>query len=146
MTIRTTERAVTAIVQVSSVIASVMPFIEVANNLVNNVCVPEGYDAVTLEKIERYLAAHFYRLRVRQAIEQKIGEATDIYSTGANISGKGLNGTEYGQAAMDLDYKGALATMQAANDKGRRGTKVGVAHVGASCRRLPSPAGFNPFL
>ncbi len=55
MTVRTTERAVIGIVRISTAVASVAPFIEIANNLTNNVCVPEGYDDETLEKIEREL-------------------------------------------------------------------------------------------
>ncbi len=86
------------------------PFIEVANNLVNNVVVPGGYDVMTLELTERYLAAHFYAVSdpaPRVTVEQ-VASLREQYSFKVNL---GLDFTQWGQQAMRIEFKGLLAAM-----------------------------------
>jgi hypothetical protein len=101
---RTSSLAVEAIIDVVSG-DDVMPFIEVANDVVTNVCGTAGYTATTLELIERWLAAHFYAIRFPRATSQSMG-ASESYS---NVLGKALDQTTYGQQAKAIDYKGTLA-------------------------------------
>lgn len=112
----TTEAAVAAILadfyEDDSVLA---PYVEGANLLVVKVCVPEGYDDVQLEMIERWLAAHLYACRVGQLAAKAVGPARDAYNTKVGLS---LSSTTYGQQAMLFDTEGALAALADQNANG----------------------------
>lgn len=104
---RTDSTKVATIVEVDTSI-DLTAFIETANELVTEVCVPLGYTATRLELIERWLAAHFYRMRdPALAGEGAAGLSQNFqYSVGLNLSQ-----TREGQQAMLLDTKGGLASL-----------------------------------
>lgn len=123
---RTTELAVSKIISIEGTDVNVLtPFIETATNLVDRVCVPLGYDAVTLELIERWLAAHFYAIRAPRAAREKIGQAEKESQHKVDLH---LDVTTYGQQVMLLDTEGGLAKLS----KGIGGTKASVRWLGTA--------------
>lgn len=85
--------------------------IEVANELVEEVCVPAGYPGGRLEKIERYLAAHFWSVTKPRAQTEGFGQG-DIENTIQSKIDLGLFLTHFGQKAAVLDTAGGLAALQ----------------------------------
>jgi len=125
MAYRTTEEAVAKIVEVDSTI-DVEPFIEVANELVTEVCADSSYTAARLELIERWLAAHFYSVRDMKIATEAAGSVsqTHQYAVGLN-----LNVTVYGQQVLILDTDGSFAALQAQAKSGTMRT-VGITWLG----------------
>ena len=70
---------------------------------------------VLLERIECYLAAHYYQ-HADQGFKQK--QTFSASGTFNGLTGQGFASTQYGQAAMDLDISGTLARRQAEVDSG----------------------------
>ena len=85
------------------------PFIAVANELVTEKCSDAGYTDDRLEKIETWLASHFFACSLNlQPTSEKAG------TVGVNYQGRtdlGLNLTHYGQMAMLIDTAGGLASL-----------------------------------
>jgi len=153
---RTTPQLVAEIIEtdpniVGPTLAGLAPFIDAANNIVTKVCVPQPttvetiqpspYDAVTLELIERWLAAHFYA--VRDFSNQVVAEsAGDTSQTFMNFGpGRGLYMTRWGSQAMFLDYQGYLAAQQKRQELGTA-PRPGIHALG---RRRRGPSGFGGF-
>lgn len=105
---RTTDEAVAAIIEVDEEIV-LTPFIEAAAALVEEVCVPAGYDETRLELIERWLSAHFYTIRDPRVVQETVGPIQASYQNKVDL---GLNVSHYGQMAMRLDTKGTLAQLE----------------------------------
>lgn len=102
-------------------------FIEVANELVTEVCADAGYTDSRMELIERYLAAHFYRVRDPMAGNESAGGVSVSYQ---HSGGMQLQLTREGQQVLILDTAGGFATLQAAAGRIRR--SVGVTHLGVT--------------
>ena len=115
------------------------PFIAAAHNLVENVCVPECYDADTLTQIETWLAAHFYSVENAQKNEEEADGIRDKFDSKVDL---GLQVTRYGQMALMLDYKGALARLNYVNTHQGR-IKCNITWLGKPPRRSP-PWGWPP--
>lgn len=113
------------------------PFIDAAHNLVVNVCVPECYSDETLTQIETWLAAHFYCIRRPRTNEEEADSIRDRFDSKVDL---GLKVTRYGQMALMLDYKGALARYNFAN-MGSGVPKVTAKWLGRRARRSP-PYGY----
>ena len=112
---RTTYAAVALIVEVDASISSdLAPFIEVANNLVTQVCTDSDYLDATLELIERWLSAHFYAVRDLRRDSEKAGSVSRKFQYKVALN---LQVTVYGQQAMMIDTAGNLA---AVNSEQRR--------------------------
>jgi hypothetical protein len=111
MAIRTTEAAVESIIEVD-ILIPLTPFIETANNLVDQVCLASGYSDATLELIERWLSAHFYATRDPRTSQEAVKGIMEEFEGTTKI---GLNNTRYGQQALLLDTKGNLALIVADN-------------------------------
>lgn len=105
MAFRTTAIAVGKIIEVDASI-DLDPFIETANALVTELCVPSGYNAARLELIERWLSAHFYAVRESRAASEGAGAVSVSYQNAVDLD---LKCTMYGQQAMLLDTAGGLA-------------------------------------
>lgn len=115
MSFRTNATAVGKLVEVEAGI-DLDPFMETANALVTEVCVPAGYDDTRLELIERWLSAHFYRIRVPTVDFEK----ADVVAERRAIKvGYGFDQTTYGQQALRLDTAGGLAKLEAASKEGK---------------------------
>lgn len=111
---RTSSSAVGAIIDVDSSI-SLTPFIDVANDIVTDVCTDSSYSAAKLELIERWLAAHFYHIRETRRNEENVGQ------TGEKLRSKidlGLDLTHYGQMAKVIDSAGNLSALDKAIKEG----------------------------
>jgi hypothetical protein len=121
---RTTSLAVGGIVELDSNI-STAPAIETASALVDDHC--SSLADTRQELVERYLAAHFYSLRVRQVASEKAGPVSQNFE--APVLGKGLEQTTFGQQAMGLDSSGNLSAWNKAVVDGRAG-KVQFDHLG----------------
>lgn len=94
---------------------SLTPCIEAANALTDEVyscAVSKGVSLSTtlLEKIETYLACHFY------GHSDQFLQARSTEGASGTFQGKtdlGLNGSQYGQTAMTLDISGCLRAFNA---------------------------------
>lgn len=122
---RTTANAVGEIVKIKSSV-SIDPFIEVANAVVTKHCIDPDFTAEELELIERWLSAHFYRMRELQLTFEKAGTVSRSFNSELEL---GFDNSTYGQMAMRLDWSGALSAL---NEQAKRGVMptVGVTWLG----------------
>ena len=105
MAIRTTEAAVSGIIEVDSDI-SLTPFIETGSNLTDRVAAASSPpSATTLELIERYLSAHCYTLRAPRPVSERAGSVGETVQSRVDL---GLKTSHYGQMAITLDTTGTL--------------------------------------
>lgn len=127
MAIRTTAEQVSAIVEVDTSI-SLVPFIEVASALVDEVCatVEAAYTDTRLELIERWLSAHFYCVRDPRAKEEQAGKVREVKESNTDLN---LASSKYGQMAMTLDTNGGLASLNQATIKGQA-RAIGITYLG----------------
>lgn len=125
---RTTSLAVSKIIEVDATVndGDISSFIETANALVTDVCVPLGYDDTRLELIERWLSAHFYSVRDARTKSETVGPISNSFE---GQSGMYIAHTRYGQQAMMLDSKGGLAALNRLPEQASR-LKVGVSYIG----------------
>lgn len=137
---RTTVELVEAAIETDDTL-DVTQDIDMANELVTELCVPQGYSDYRLELIERMLAAHFYTVHDPRASQEQAGT---VQQTLQGVVKTGLKSSIYGQNAMRLDTKGALAIMDNGLDKYAKipaamATGVGVATwLGTNCKPLCS--------
>lgn len=137
---RTTAPLVKGIIEVDSIAwPDITPFIDVANELVTEVCAvitknADGsggpyYSDYRLEMIERWLAAHFYAIADQQVLQESVTHLSETFQAKIDI---GFKQTKQGQQAMRLDTKGALATLdnRANTMKNRR---VDIIYLGKTC-------------
>lgn len=119
MTIRTSELAVKGILQRdydSRRKPAILPYIESASAMVDDVvaCMVAAeitaHPAERLELIERWLAAHFYKMSDQQFASSAADGASASYRP---QGGLGLDGSTYGQHAKRLDSSGCLASVDA---------------------------------
>lgn len=122
---RTTSEQVATIVEVDSNI-DLEVFILTANELVTEVCVPLGYSDARLELIERWLAAHFYKVRDQSVQSERAGPVSQSFFGQVGFI---LKQTKEGQQAMLLDTKGGLAQLSKDIEEGRQ--KSGVQWLGS---------------
>ena len=129
---RTTDLLVGGIIEWDSDVTKVThvplaPFIEVANDLVTECCGGVAtYDAARLERIERWLAAHFYTVRDMRAESEKAGPVSEKKQSKVDL---GFDTSHYGQTAMRLDTAGGLAILNEKAKTGKTGL-VGVSWLG----------------
>lgn len=130
---RTDASAVEAIIETEDAI-SLVPFIEVANNLVTRVCATEDseYDDATLELIERWLSAHFYAIRDTRRSSERAGSVSESFQYKLGLN---LNVTMYGQQALALDTEGGLAAASKQAETGGP-MRAGVTWLGKTPQNL----------
>lgn len=129
---RTTAEKIQGIVEWDSdTWPSLDPFIDIANELVTERCTNSGYSADRLEKIERWLAAHFYASAPdpRTSME-RAGTVSQMFQFKI---GMGFKGTQYGMTAMRLDTAGNLASLDNTMDT----VKVPIGGVGIRYLGIP---------
>ncbi len=80
-----------------------------------------SHSAALLERIEAYLAAHFYGHADQFYTEKKTGDADAVFQGKTEM---GLQSTQYGQTAISLDKSGCLMTFS------KGAPRVGVAWLG----------------
>ncbi len=118
MAVRTTAALVEGIIEVDiDSAADLDPFIAAANILVTQCCtnLTVDYTADILEKIETWLAAHFYTVSDMRAISEKAGSVSEKFQSKVDL---GFSTSHYGQMAMRLDFYGGLAKLDAKIKKG----------------------------
>ena len=116
MAIRTTAGAVKKIIETDLELDSELdPFIETSSALIDEVCAlalkPDGslfYDAVRLELIERWLAAHFYTMFAARTESDKAGPVSEKIQSKIDL---GLQLSHHGQQVLILDTNGGLAAL-----------------------------------
>lgn len=110
MAVRVTSAEVSEIMNdlSDSLPADLTPFITAANLLVDRIQneADDPPNSSTLKEIERWLAAHFICMDIRQPVRREIEGAVEVYPK----LGEGLKMTTYGQMALSLDTTGLLAT------------------------------------
>ena len=111
--------------------------IDSATNLVDQVCLHSGYNDTTLELIERWLAAHFYDIFKKEAVQENIGQSQNTYQSKIEL---GLRLTHWGQQALLLDTKGNLAALDN-KQKNLRGRPPSVKWVGGIPREQINTGG-----
>lgn len=107
MAIRTTAAAVRKIVKAKASV-DLTPFIEAANQLVDDCCSEAGYDSVKERRIETWLAAHFYLVFKPNDLIQIAGTAQHTIESRVDLR---LQVTRHGQQALLLDTAGGLAAL-----------------------------------
>ena len=111
---RTTDTLVEGIIAVDDDI-SLTPFIDVANNLVTDVCTDSGYTDAKLILIETWLAAHFLQIRDQAVDTEKAGKVSQKFQYKVDLI---LNQTKYGQMAQLIDTAGNLAQLSKRMEQG----------------------------
>lgn len=112
MAVRTTNAAVRGIIETDPNI-SMDPFILAANRLTDRAAA-YGADwgraatAGELASVETWLAAHFYAHRDQLYTQRSTGKASGSFQ---GKTGMGLDSTQYGQTAKDMDPTGYLRAM-----------------------------------
>ena len=71
-------------------------------------------DSDDLEIIERWLAAHLYAHADQLLSSKSTADASGTYQ---GKTGMGLESTQYGQTAMDMDASGCLRSMNKGNNQ-----------------------------
>lgn len=128
---RTTPLLVAGVIEVDlDEIPDLTPFIDVANELVTEVCengpADPAYSLARLTYIETWLAAHFYAIRDPRTAIEGVGTLRTHYMHKVDLM---LKQTTYGQQAMLLDTAGGLAALSnSMNDI--KGARSGVYWVG----------------
>lgn len=131
---RTTRAQVAGIIELDPEIitsdADLLPFIELANELVTECCTgTKGpaveYTETRLELIERCLTAHLYTARDPRVESERAGSVGSKFQSKVDL---GFDGSQYGQAAMRMDSNGGLASLNENAKKGK--TKVGMHWLG----------------
>lgn len=92
---------------------SLTPYIDLATAIVDRVetcAIAKGLTLTSteLELIERWLAAHYYVCSDQTRASKSTEGASASYH---GQTGKGLESSRYGQAALDVDYSGCLAAI-----------------------------------
>ena len=114
---RTTVANIKKIIEVDLTIiavdADMDAFIDVANELVTEMCTgtngpSTAYTVARLELIERWLSAHFYAIRDPRVKSEKAGPVGVNYQEKVDLN---LKLTHYGQQAMMLDTNGGLRSL-----------------------------------
>lgn len=122
---RTTDTLVRQIIDIDASITDITAFIDVAHDVVEGQC--SGITEANATTVETWLAAHFVAIRdLRPASEQAKGVGQN-YQYSVSL---GLNCTEYGQMAMQIDMTGGLARWNKAVVGGNAGRTAGVTWLG----------------
>lgn len=130
---RINDSLVEGIIEVDSTIP-LAPFIDIANILVTQCCtdLEEDYTDDVLEKIETWLAAHFYTVRDMRAERERAGTVEEKFQSKVDL---GFNSSHYGQMAMRIDFHGGLATLDKQTLNGIVKT-VGINYLGTTKTEL----------
>lgn len=115
---RTTQSDVTAIFDTDTADVDVSAWIDIANELVDDIAdADSSIDGTRLTKIEKLLAAHFAATQDPRVAKESRESASVTFE---GETGMRINASRYGQQAAMLDPTGTLA------DAGRRQASVGV--------------------
>lgn len=110
-------------------VPDITSFIEVANDLVNDVCLSSSYSAAKLKLIELWLAAHFYAIRDPRSDSEKAGSVSKKVQYKIDLA---LSVTTYGQQAMVIDSAGNLARISKQAASGEKTKSIGVSWGGTN--------------
>jgi len=112
---RTTTELVLTILEIDPQLLDLSAFIEPANELVTELLEPikrpngtKWHSDIRLELIERWLAAHFLRIRDMTVASEQAGPVNQRFQYKVDLR---LNVTLYGQQAMLLDTSGTLLAL-----------------------------------
>lgn len=85
-----------------------IPFITIANSVVNDVCLDSGYSDAKLKLIETWLAAHFVTVRTKIVESEKVDVISQKFKLTTDL---GFHASHYGQTAMAIDIDKNLAVL-----------------------------------
>lgn len=107
---RTTAEKVKQILDTELSNEAIEAYIEVANNMVDDVAAASVVPASRLAEMERWLTAHLIVItKERIAVEEEVGNDTRVKY--ADTFGPGLQSTQFGQMVAQLDTTGTLAAL-----------------------------------
>jgi hypothetical protein len=112
---RTTEDKVGTVVEIEAA-DDITPFITTANIMVTKVLGASGYDVDLMEIIERYYAAHLYRIFRPQVTSESVSGVSESITLSI---GQQLKQTTYGQQVLIFDVDGYFNKLQGAAESGR---------------------------
>ena len=110
---RVTSDEVKEIIEVSSEVTDLTPFITAANLMVTDYLDGVHSDEL-LKEIERWLAAHFVSIRDNRRASEKADDVAESYQYKLGL---GLESSMYGQQAMRMDSSGKLTTANKSGGK-----------------------------
>ncbi len=122
MAIRTDATKIAEVIEVDPT-ATLTIYIEMANELINELCLTSGYSDSRLEHLETLLAAHIYRsLRDMQATSESAG-VSQSYQL---FTGEALKNSHCGQMLMLYDTAGNFNRLnqKAVEGKGKQPCSV----------------------
>ena len=117
---RVTDAEVEAIVDYDDNI-TLTPFINIANQLVTELCSDSNYSDNRLLEIERWLSGHFYVMRDQTFASTKAGSVAASYQYQIGLFFKQ---SKQGQTALALDTDGNLAKLGKQMEDGKGGSVV----------------------
>jgi hypothetical protein len=109
MSYRNTESEIKAIIEVSSTVTSLAPFMDMAKLVVDEELVGTGMSDARLKIIEGLLSAHFLAATIDP--RSGGGGAGGVSESLLISTGVRLDSTSYGQQAIVLDTSGVLKSM-----------------------------------
>ena len=106
---RVTQEEVETIIEVDAGV-DLTPFIDVANDLVTDVCSDSSYTDAKLKLIELWLSAHFFTVMMARTASEGAAGINDSFQGSTDMY---FESSIYGQHAMLIDRDGNLAAVQA---------------------------------
>lgn len=123
---RTSEAKVGTVVEIDAA-DDITPFIATANMMVTKVLATSGYGDDLLETIERYYAAHLYRLFRPLTTSESVGGMSESITVSI---GQQLKQTLPGQQVLVFDVDGYFSKLQGDAENGRKKRKIGMTWLG----------------
>jgi len=126
MALRTTPEQLAAIMEIDATITDLTPFQNMANALVDELCLASGYTDERLAVIELWLAAHFITIRDPRVSSENIAFPMNyIISRGDYLA------SAYGQNALLMDTAGSLTAFNRRTQEGHKKQVTGMSWLGA---------------
>lgn len=106
MAVRCSGDEVKEIIDTTLSASDIVPFITIANLVINEKLDGEGLSADFLKEIERWLSAHYVAIRDPRLSKVKVDDIEETYFLGKGD--KGLGSTPYGVQVLAMDTTGIL--------------------------------------
>lgn len=123
---RTTPEDVRKIIELDATL-DVIPFIEMASDLITEVCGDVGYTEDRMVMLENLLTAHLCTMLEPRVTSESVSTLQERVATRI---GFGLNHSVYGQMLLRFDTAGGFAALELQTRNGPGGGIAGISFVG----------------